>query len=287
MHYSMRFYRHFVSAWLHSPFRDVQINAAVLKRIKTHPIPQKRYAVFFTARSGASWLTDAVEAAGVLGAPGEYFNPDFVPTNAQAFSATDIRSYVELLMRARGRHGIFGAEITYSHLRALFRSEARFLEIFSPTSHLWLIREDPIAQAVSLARMQQTRVAHAVHTSAEAQARAESSFTYDARSISGALHRLMWEEDRLEAMICRYDLQPLRLSYEGIMSRPKSEVIARIGAHVGVPLTDQVDAPINHERLTGTKAAVFADQFRSEHRKLVARLDRRRAARLAALHMSS
>jgi hypothetical protein len=75
----------------------------------------------------------------------------------------------------------------------------------------------------------------------------------------------------------------LRLSYEGTLRCPEPDLMARIAAHVGVDLPRIELSDAGHQRLAGTKGRDFADRFRHENARFLARLARRRAGRLARL----
>jgi LPS sulfotransferase NodH len=265
------------------PFSDIRPRHERRARLMRRPAPQRRYAVVFTPRSGSSRLTDLADSSGVLGRPGEVFNPAFLPRMAQALGARDLAEFVTLLGRRFNGQGTFGCEVTYAHLVRTFGDEARFLDLVQPGSLVWLIRKDIVAQAVSVSRMVQTGVSHAPGASAGDIARADRAFVYRPRQIASVLWRLRWMETSTEAMFARYGLRPLRLSYEAVSQAPATAVLGRIAAHVGADAVPPDPFESAHTKIAGPRNAEFAARFAAEHPRLAARLARRRAGMLARL----
>ncbi|MDF1619818.1 Stf0 family sulfotransferase [Pseudothioclava nitratireducens] len=265
-------------------FDEVQVDEDKLSRLLGLPEPERRYVVFFTPRSGSSRLTELLSRTGVMSQPGEAFNPAFVPKMAQAFQARDLATYTNVLMRRRNTSGTFGVEMTYAHLNNTLHGAENMLSLLRPTSYTWLIREDVVAQAISISKMGQTAVSHSVKADDAAQEVAEARFEYDPNQIMYAMASYCLQEDRIEAMMSAHGIVPLRISYEQTVARPEHETVARIARHVGVDLPEMDHPPSSHRKLKGTKAKEFAERFRREHAPFVAEITRRRADRIARLH---
>lgn len=263
-------------------FAQVDFRPKRHAQIMKMPRATRRYAMFFTPRSGSSRITELAEKSGVLGRPAEHFNPEFMPRMAQALSAADLADFVTLLTHRFNGKGTFGCQITYAQLVRSFGTEERFLDLVRPDSHIWLIREDIVAQAVSVSRMVQTSIAHAPGVSAEELERANRDFVYNAREIASYIWRIRWMEQRTEAMFARHGIRPLRLSYDYLATTRPRRFMKRIAAHVGAkPLPDK-GFKSTHKKIAGPKNNEFAERFRSERPRLIARLERERARMLAA-----
>lgn len=263
------------------PFRNTVFNAQKFERIMSWPEPDRRYVIFFTPRSGSSRLTDLAKNTKALGDPGECFNPSFIPDIGKAYSARNMDEYVDLLLRMRQTKGVFGCEVTHTHVVKAFRKPARFLEAIRPTSTIWLIREDILAQAVSISRMMQTKVSHTAHADDEQIAVAEQVFTYNSRQIASALQRLRYMEAGTEETITRHGLIPLRLSYEQTISMRPKRLMAVIARHVGARQLDLDALETGHRKVSGDKSNDFAERFRRENMDLVAQIEQDRAPMLA------
>ncbi|MAC79544.1 MAG: hypothetical protein CML66_15950 [Rhodobacteraceae bacterium] len=267
-----------------NPFKDVSFDEKKFTHAMSWTPAKTRYVVFFTPRSGSSRLTDLASRTKALGNPGECYNPAFVPDIAKSYSARNLDEYTQLLLRHRQTKGVFGCEVTHMHVLATHKTGQVFLDTLQPTSTLWLIREDIIAQAVSVSRMMQTKVSHSVSADAGAIAQAEQVFRYEPKVILNVLRRMRWMEDGTEALIRDAGLTPLRLSYEQTVRMQPRRLMAVIGKHVGVPARRMdLDAlESSHKKVSGEKSGDFAARFRAEYPDLVAQLEAERAPMLAA-----
>lgn len=265
-------------------FRDVVFDQHKYDHAMSWAPAAIRYAIFFTPRSGSSRLTDLASRTGALSTPGECFNKAFVPPIAQTYSARTLQDYVALLLRHRKTGNTFGCEVTFDDIDHFYSSGQAFLDALRPTATIWLLREDIIAQAVSISRLMQTKVSHSVMADDGAIAQAEQDFTYDPKVIASVIQRIRSLETRTEALIRDAGLAPLRISYEETVAMRPRRLMAVIGTHVGVPPRhmdlDGLDS--DHRKVSGAKSDDFAARFRDDHPDLVARVDAERAAMLTA-----
>lgn len=265
------------------PFKEVTFNPRKFDRAMAWAPANIRYVIFFTPRSGSSYLTDIAVRTGVLGNPGECFNRSFIPGIAQSYSARTMREYIDLLVRHRNTGGVFGCEVTYLQMLAVFGSSRRFFEMLEPGPVLSLIRQDIVGQAISASKLVQTRAGHTAGRSDDALAEAEDRFRYDAGAIRRYLERMAWMEQQSEKLFRARGLSPLRLSYEGITSEAPQALLNRIAAHVGAGPVPVQEVASEHRKLPGGKGVEFAERFRKEHPRLLARIDRARQPLLDAL----
>ena len=264
------------------PFKGLPFDQKKHDAIMSREPADTRYVIFFTPRSGSSRLTDLLTRTGRMGRPDEVFNPDFTSGIATAYSARNMRELVALILRGHTTGRVFGCEVTYVHLFFAFWSGRRFLKAIDPTSTAWLIREDIVAQAVSISRMIQTDVSHSVEGDGEDHRATDDRFYYHPKQIKSAIARIRWMESQTEKMIARHRLQPLRLSYEQCVGMPENDLVRKIADHVGVALPPS-EVHGTHRRVSGNKSQDIAERFRQEHPTLVTKLDKQRASMLAAL----
>lgn len=263
------------------PFEDISINPVARARIKALPLAEKRYVLFFTPRSGSSRLTSLAIETGVMSQPGEVFNPNFLPRIAAAMQSTGLEDYADMLARARNTQGVFGCEVTYGQMLQSFGSAGRLFKVVKPTSLIWLVREDIVAQAVSGMRMVQTKQGHLIGDAGDREA-AEKLFHYHPKRIMGILLRMRWMEWRTERMFAARRLKPLRLSYEQVIAMSEYEVMSLLAEYVGAqPVPQKIES--SHRKIGGDKSREFAERFRAENADLMKRLDRVRAPMLAKL----
>lgn len=264
-------------------FDGITVNAAKLAKLRSRPWPDRRYVLFFTPRSGSSWLGDLIAQTGQLGNPGEPFNPAMVSKIARRLQATDMATYVDTLLRARNVNGTFGCEVTFRQIHNCFGDFGEMLRLLQPTASFWLLREDLVAQAVSLSRRQQTQIAHSSMSDAAAQASAESRFSYDPSTIRRSIDVLCWQEERMDEMFDSHGLEPFRLSYESATRSREQDLLAAITRHIGLDLPGPAEVKASLTKLKATRAQEFIQRFKEENADYVAFIDARRAPRLARL----
>lgn len=207
--------------------------------------------------------------------PGEFFNPAFIPDIAQKFSARNLKDYVDLILRLRNTDGVFGCEVTYPQILQTFGSFDDFMDSLQPTATLSLIREDIVAQAVSISRMVQTKVSHSTVSSCEDIASADDRFRYSPRQIEKYLCALAWMENRTHACLSGCGASPLRLTYEQTIAIKPSRLAGMIAAHVGLD-GDLPGVGSAHYKLGQEKSIEFAARFRRDRPHLTEMIDRKR-----------
>lgn len=248
-----------------------------LNKVLTRPAPQDRYVIFFTPRSGSSWLTGIVEQSDRLGCATEVFNPNFCRRHAQRQGIADLEQYIDYAMRRDNRGGVFGFEITANHIRQTFGGPAQFRQHFGADPAFWLIRQDIVAQAVSLAKMAATNVAQSVAVSAEQRAAADAGFAYDPQAIRKSLMRIMSMERLSERWFAKWGLRPLRMSYEQITALTPHQMLNVIARHAGQPDVPPVDIQPRHEKLGTARNTDYAQRFRTEQAAWLAPIEAERA----------
>jgi len=252
-------------------------------RLAAMPAPRVEYCIYFTPRSGSSWLTDLATRSGFLGSPRECFNPRFAPDMAQALNAATMEGYATALRRRFNHRGAFGVEVTLYQINRMFADASQFMAHFGAAKPLWLIREDIVLQAVSLWKMQATGVAHSVGRGS-GHLRPEEP-AYDAESISHWLRHLARLEALTEAHFEAFDLRPVRLSYERMMAAGPRRMRRFLAKVLGIdPVTPQRGDPV-HQKLGTSRNDDYAKRFRLAEPGMCERLDRDRAAMLARLDM--
>jgi len=267
------FYRHRGQ----SPFRNQTPVQHQFADVMTRPLPELRYAVFFTPRSGSSHLTDLISGTGAMGSPDEVFNHRLAHGIASAMGSGTVEDYVERLVRARNVGGVFGAELTWPDMLNMFRDPERFIRLVRPDRFIWLTREDIIAQAVSIMAMTQTGVSHTKHTSPDHVVRSQTRLQYNGWHLRRIINRVIWAEHQTENFFRKRQIQPLRLSYENFTSAPPEQILKQLAGHLGVELQSPKPAASGHRQLSGEKNRQFAQRFRAENRRFVAKVDHRRA----------
>lgn len=263
---------------------DPQADHNRLKAKMLAPAPQGRYCILFTPRSGSSWLTSILQHSNVLGAPAEWFNPKLMPESTRAMGARTLDQFAHAIQRHQLLGGLFGFEITHHQLHTVFPSEADFLERFQGSTFFWLIREDIVAQAVSLYKMVQTAVTHTANIDDAKVARADQVFEYDSLQILHWIRHIRKAEAATEAMIARFGLTPVRLSYEQMMAAGPNAVLRHFAHHLGrSEALDDSQTNSEHRKIGTAKNDIFAERFRKRHPLTMLYLKACRAKMLAKI----
>lgn len=265
-------------------FKDVVVDPTKRPKFLDRPEPRCEYIIHFTPRSGSSWLTDILAATRKLGHANEIFNPTFVPRIAEAVGATDMDEYAQRIKRRFNTQGVFGFEVTAHQLKAVFENYAAFQAYFPTAAHFWLIREDIVIQAVSLAKMVSTKVAHTKGAADASVAHADAQFAYDGPLIRKWLDHIRAAEVQSERWFDENGISPLRMSYETIIPLGAHGMVGVIAGHLGVPTPDLANVPVGHEKLGTSKNTQFADRFREENAGFIQMLTAERAEMLSRLH---
>ncbi|HHL20346.1 MAG TPA: hypothetical protein ENJ52_02330 [Aliiroseovarius sp.] len=260
-----------------------ELDRARFDRDMARPMPETRFVMFFTPRSGSSWLCDLVNRSRRLGVLGEAFNPKFMPRMSRAMNAANLDEYCQVLPRRQARGGVFGFQITYHQLNAVFADEQDFLRRFASWHSFWLIRRDIVLQAVSLYKMQQTGLAHAPQATPERIGRRERDLAYDGDGIRHWLLHILAAERATEALIARAGFAPLRMSYERNTALKPNHLLNVMGRHMGLATMRMKPLRSPHGKIGTDLNTQFAERFRRDQSDLVARIEEERGPLLARI----
>ena len=267
-------------------FDKVDFDADRYRMLMNRPFPDNRYLFLFTPRSGSSRVTDLLDETGLVCPPREQFNPAFMADIAAKLSARHIGEYLPLLQRRFNLNGTFGVQMTFSHVVNSFFTGRSAVRALKPQKYIWLFREDIVAQAVSVSRMVQTKVAHSVHTTKQNLEGADDRFEYDEPQIHHALLRILWMENRSEKLLARKGHDVLRMSYEFSTKIPATALVQKLLGHIDIPCSEGPSLLDNHVKLPGEKGRIFSERFRATKPELISHITALRARRLRRLEWS-
>ena len=249
-----------------------------------NPGPSGSYCILFTPRSGSSWLTSILTQSRAMGTPNEWFNPELMPSSAGSFGARNLDQFIEAVTRHRIHGGLFGFELTHHQLMIVFGSTEEFMSRFGGSTFFWLIREDIVAQAVSLHKMVETSVSHSAYCDPQEISRSDSVYAYNPNAILHWIGHIRAAEAGTEAMIAEFGLTPVMLSYEGMTARGAGPVLDLFAQHLHPDLpTGETELVSEHQKIGTRKNDEFAARFRAEHPEFLHQIDADRAPMLARL----
>lgn len=264
-------------------FGNVDCDLEAFEELMTKPVARTQYVIYFTPRSGSSWLTDVLVQTKRLGRATEAFNPNFMPSVAQSCNARNIHDYIAAITRRLQTRGVFGFEVTFHQLKAIFPGEQLFVEHFGNAHCFWLIRENIVEQAVSLAKMVTTKVGHSAFATEEQRKKSDSAFEYDADLIKHWLNHILMAERGNEDFFQRRGMTPLRMSYERMMPLGPDGVTRLMAARIGVTNLPETVFETRHEKLGTSRNSEYAARFREEHAAYLSGVDAERAPYLGKL----
>lgn len=251
--------------------------------ISSLPDATHRYALFFVARSGSTWLADLLSRQLDLGKPREYLNINMVARFAAEMNAGTLADYLALLRRKRATaNGVFGIKVDVSQLSALI-AELPFAEAFD--GHIWfyLRRRNLVAQAISHYKAMTSGLPHRRRNDPPAERQrlesAHARIDYDAAAIARFLGDIVEAEKQGERLLAQLALQPTRLIYEDMLSADPAEVVAMVRRQVLVGLVAPGEAavkPSNIEKFGDSLNQAFEERFRRDEALLVHRLEAER-----------
>ena len=253
----------------------------VAKKLARKPLPVRQYVVLFTARSGSSWLNDLMVNAGIFGNPGEFLNPKQICQFADRFGATNMPAYLDVIRRRGCIDGTFGLKVTPGHARQAFGTVRKALEAFPGAAPIFVLREDIVAQAVSLYLMRFQAVKHRV----AGGKRPNDAFkaNYDRTEIRNCLQRTLNQEHLADEAYYAMHLKPLRLSQERNLASDPGRLVHRLATHVGIAADTVATAESRHLKLGASINEEYAERFRKDEAAFIEDVASQRALRLSLL----
>jgi LPS sulfotransferase NodH len=256
--------------------RDLAVDdAARLAEAQRLSLAEHCYLIFFSARSGSSWLTSLLSATKRLGFPEEYLNPEFVRSVAGALNARTPATVLDMLRRRkRTPNGIFGMEVRAVDI-TLF-DEVLFFETFGPQTiifNLW--RDNIVSQGISLYRAVSTGHYHSTDAGPPTQP------PYDADGIKRWITHLLNTENTNLEMLAKWGRPARFLRYEDIMRDPETTLRQFADAlRVEVqPAEPRGEAGPQHEKIGDGWNRDTETRFRHEEAGFVADVEGRRLIR--------
>ncbi len=203
-------------------------------------------------RSGSTMLCDLMTATGVLGRPASYYRWQSIPEWASRWGVDDSqgttskdfeRDYLSAVRQhGTDASGVFGLRLMWDtvegltkHLQRIFPDEdkdaALFETAFGTPLYISLVREDKVAQAVSLVRAEQSGLWHLAFDRTVRQGEQKPRpTTYNAEIIEDQIAALSGDDAAWQAWFIAQDIVPLKIVYEDLASDPLATLRALLTA---------------------------------------------------------
>ena len=235
-----------------------------LARLQTTLAQRRPYLIYFTARSGSSYLADLLTNTGVTGRPGEYLNPQLLPRIMQGIQkrapgqADTLFGYIHWLLEHRSSaNGAFGLKATYPHLKPLIATGLDRL-LFGDFKRFVLTRRNIINQAISLYTMTETKLSHRNKAIPEAITAKAAKLAYDGERIRHWVSHLWHQELALEAYFAKSGLAVEVLDYDELTHDPDA-VVGRITDACGAERPSTLRSEF--AKVRGSRSNVLAAEF--------------------------
>ena len=235
-----------------SLFDDIFINLVIKRKIfdsiptELNP-PQTNYCILSTPRSGSTMLCDALISTELAGFPLEHLRePSLVLAKHCNFSSD---RYLKALMSLHTtKNSVFGTKLI-SHFveRYIKLSKGEFDPLSYFSNFIYLVRQDKIAQAVSLFMAQRSGVWHINESQklSKYQDKIDNDFISDAdlEKVDHLYHRLLKEEEYLQRLCDQKNISPMIVVYEELEQNLSSN-IREILCYLNI-IDGQYSSPIN------------------------------------------
>ncbi|WP_417486234.1 Stf0 family sulfotransferase [Maricaulis sp.] len=230
----------------------------------------RQYAICLVPRSGSTYLTHLLKEAGGFGFPDEWMAIGTCEKEARDTAAAD---WDQLLKRIMARHasenGVSGVEFALAHLTWGRQATGR-KDILDPAwTYFYLRRRNIVRQAISMHVAHQSGVLHSYQLDDDAR-KVRDAVMYDTPAIRNWIKFLHDEELKWEREFGSVGIEPVRLYYEDITTRPERAV--RLFSNVlGLSETPSVKtSPI--ERVGTSRTDEWEDRYRLEDGDFLASL---------------
>jgi LPS sulfotransferase NodH len=264
--------------------KDIQVDRTALKRDLATIVPSDReYVIFFTPRSGSSWLTSILSMTNKLGYPEEYINPDFVRDVVKATNAWTPGLLLQMLKRKRKTpNGVFGMEVRANDV--LFFGEREFFDEVDPGAVIYFLwRSNIVAQGISLYRAVLTGRFHSSDKEVPAAP------AYSADSIRHWIQHIANIENANLEMLERHDLAARLLCYEDIVGdRAGALALFAETLGIGLEVTEHSQrSPDELSKISDAWNLAAEERFRREEQRYVYSVEEQRRITCLSPHSTA
>ncbi|MDZ4736953.1 MAG: Stf0 family sulfotransferase [Rhodospirillaceae bacterium] len=180
-----------------------------------------RYLLLSQARTGGTFLCEALSRSGMAGVPSEYLNPAAIAAMAKRLGASGGIALPQLMQELEGRrttsNGVFGLHLHLEQLRKPLETEERILRWLERFDRIiLLVRRNKLAQAVSLDRALQTK---AWFQTADLRENSTApSLVVRPATLAAHIMRLFEQETLMRRSVAALGRPALEIDYESLDS---------------------------------------------------------------------
>jgi trehalose 2-sulfotransferase len=252
--------------------------------------PDRAYLVLATARSGSTLLCETLRETGVAGRPLEHFEvfaPTSLPRQPREYflGVTDPEIvgllaplqpgtpavetpdewWARILREGTGENGVWGGKLMWAHTDDLLRRvhglkglgdadlATALRTLLSEPDLIFMVREDKVAQAVSLWRAVQTETWRGRDDPNRA--------TYRFAAIHHLREQLERDEAAWRAWLAGNNLEHYEVRYSDLAANPR-RVVAGVLRYLGLPSEPPGEPPV--QRQSDSRSAEWAARYVEE-----------------------
>ena len=238
--------------------------------------PTLCYTIWFTQRTGSTWLCQALESTNVAGRPRELFyaaDPERLVQHYGASTVSELIAKIHQIGSTPNR--VFGlkqgfSEPRFSQLISLLedgapnRPSARLKtweRAFPNHKHVFMTRRNKVRLAVSWWRAIQSGEWHRRHDESASDTDMTDSYDFDA--IDQLLNESVLREAGIQELFGEASIVPLTIVYEDLLHDPLP-TFRRILSFLGIEGCATIPFNASFDRLADPISEAWAQRFRTE-----------------------
>ncbi len=232
-------------------------------------ITNKFYVIGTTPRSGSNMLCDLLSSSRVMGNPSEFLNPkgSLIPL-VKKYNLFDsqgrvsLSSYLSYMIEQRStENNCFGLKLLFDQLD-IFIEYDTVKQFLKQCNFIWLVRQDVIAQAVSLYIATETDS----WKSFEQEKKSRDQVEYNEEQISYFLDLIIHQNAKWEEFFLTNQIDYLKVTYEELLQKPR-QICIKICQFCGVETEHKfLIKTVKFKKQGDSLNEKFAENFRNNSR---------------------
>jgi LPS sulfotransferase NodH len=193
---------------------------------------------------------------GVLGKPDEWFNPESISVVMRRLKADSFEDYIhKMFERGKTVNNVFGVELTPLHYEE-YLEKKYFKEYFeTDTKYILLMRQDIVAQAISLWKANESKIFHSV------EGDAQNSMKFSEWAIKRWVTHILQHENKMAEILEEKNLRPIRISYEFMASNPAAVINLIASDLIDMKLVRNPSTTNAYRKLADSNSEELAAEF--------------------------
>lgn len=217
------------------------------------------YVICITPRSGSTFLTHLLRENRFYGFPNEWFNFDAIGEVISENGIVNFDQYLTYIWKNYSSEtGIFGVELSYPQFASLHEIAPLENVIGENFKWFYLVRENIVAQAISLYIAEFTGYFHSCMEKS-----GDITPVYNTEKIMNNINMLVNQEAAFERLFKARKVTPVRISYESMMM-DKCATIALFRNALGVGSDAEIVDSEVIKKISGDLNVEFEEKFRRE-----------------------